>query len=197
MAVRNFGDGRDVGHVARRVAQRLDEHRLGALVEQLLETARVAVVREARGDAELRQRVGEQVVGATVQRRAADDVVTGFGDGLDRVGHGRLARGQRQRGNAAFERGHALLQHVLRRVVDAGVDVARHFQVEQVRAVLRAVEGVGHGLVDRRRNRAGGRVGRVAGVDRQGFEFPVLRHATAFQRGMDETTQIAQRRAWA
>jgi hypothetical protein len=180
MAVRNLGDGRDVGHVARRVAKRFDEHRLGLLVEELFEALRIPVVRKARGDAELRQRVRKQVVGAAIQRGAADDIVACLGNGLDRISHGCLARGQRQRRNAALERGHALLEHVLRRVVDAGVDVARHLQVEQVGAVLGAVESIGHRLIDGRRHGARGRFGRVAGVYRQGFEFPVLRHATAF-----------------
>ena len=93
VVVRDLGDGRDVGHVAGRVAQRFDEHGLGPVVDQLFEAGRVAVVGKTRGDAELRQRVREQVVGAAIQCRAADDVVTGFSDGLDGVGHGRLTRG--------------------------------------------------------------------------------------------------------
>jgi hypothetical protein len=37
--------------------------------------------------------------------------------------------------------------------------------------VLRVVERVGGGLVDRHGDRPGGRVGRVAGVDDKGFEL--------------------------
>ena len=49
--------------------------------------------------------------------------------------------GQRQRADAAFQRGDALLQHVRGRVHDARVDVALHREAEQVGGVLRAVEG--------------------------------------------------------
>jgi hypothetical protein len=59
----------------------------------------------------------------------------------------------------------------LGRVHDAGVDVARHFQVKQVSAVLGTVKGVGHGLVNGHRHGLGGGVGAVAGVHGQGFEF--------------------------
>jgi hypothetical protein len=144
---------------------------LGTAVDQLLEGLRVAVVGEAHLDAVLRQGVGEQVVGAAVERAGRDDVVAGLGDGLDGVGDGRLARGQRQSGDAAFHGGDALLQHVLGRVHDAGVDVARHLEVEQVGAMLGAVEGVGGGLVDGHRHRLGGGLGRVAAVYGKGLDL--------------------------
>ena len=62
----------------------------------------------------------------------------------------------------------ALLEHVARRVHDAGVDVAEHSQPEEVGGVLRVVEHVARRGVDRHGARVGGRVGRLAGVDRQG-----------------------------
>ena len=72
----------------------------------------------------------------------------------------------RQRRDAALERGEALLQHVVRRVHDAGVDVAQFLEREQVGGVL-GVELVGRGLVDRHRDgpwlgrRASRRAGRA------------------------------------
>jgi hypothetical protein len=149
----------EVGDIAQRVADGFAEDSLGLAVDQLLEGVRIAVVGEADLDAVLRQGVGEQVVGAAVQRARRDDVVAGLGNGLDRGGDRGHAGGKGQRGNAAFHRRDALFQHVLRRVHDAGVDVAGNLQVEQVGAVLGAVEGVGGGLVDRHRDGLGGRVG--------------------------------------
>lgn len=64
----------------------------------------------------------------------------------------------------------ALFQHVGGGVHDARVDVAGHLEVEQVGAMLGTVEGIGHGLVDGHGGRLGGGVGRVAGVDGQGFD---------------------------
>jgi hypothetical protein len=133
---RDVGDVGDVGDVALRVADGLDKDCLGALIDQRLEAGGVAVVGETGGDAELRQCVREQVVGAAVQRGAGDDVVARFRDGLDRVGQRGLARGQGERSNATFELGDALFQHVLRRIHDPRVDVARHLPVEQVGTVL-------------------------------------------------------------
>ena len=117
------------------------------------------------------KRVREQVVGAAVERGGADHVLAGLGDGLKRVGDGRLTGGQRQRADPALECRDALLEHVGGRVHDARVDVARDLQVEEVRAVLGVVERVGGGLVDRHRHRLGGGVGRIAGVHDEGFEL--------------------------
>lgn len=77
-----LGNGGDVGDVAARVADRFDEHRLGALVDQRGERRRIGRVGEARLDGILRQRVCQQVEAAAIQRAGGDDVVTGLGDGL-------------------------------------------------------------------------------------------------------------------
>jgi hypothetical protein len=58
-----------------------------------------------------------------------------------------------------------LLQHRLRRVHDAGVDVAERLQAEQRGRVVDVVEDIGGRLVDRRRARARGRVGLCARVN--------------------------------
>ncbi|KAG0922636.1 hypothetical protein G6F31_019838 [Rhizopus arrhizus] len=133
----------------------------------------IAGVGKARGDAVLGQRVCEQVVGAAVQRAGRDDVVARFGNRQDGVGDRGLARGQRQRGDAAFQRRHALLQHVGRGVHDAGIDVARHLQIEQVGAMLRIVERVGNRLIDGHGNGARRRIGAVAAMHGNGFQAPI------------------------
>uniref|UniRef100_A0A914YCT4 Uncharacterized protein n=1 Tax=Panagrolaimus superbus TaxID=310955 RepID=A0A914YCT4_9BILA len=182
--MRDLGDGRDVGDVAARVADRFDEHRLGAVVDQRGERRRIGRIGETRLDAVLRQRVRQQVEAATVQRAGGDDVVARLGDGLDGIGDRGLSRGQRQRADAAFQRGQALLQHVGGGVHDAGVDVARHLQVEQVGTVLGVIERIRYGLVDRHRHRARGRVGTVAAVHGQGFQLPLrVAHCTRLHPG--------------
>ncbi len=165
--------GGEIDDVAQRVADGLAEQGLGAAVDQRLETFRLAVIGEAHLDAVLRQRVGEQVVGAAVECADRDDVVAGFGDGLDRVGDRRHAGSHAQRADAAFQLRHALFQHVGGRVHDARVDVAGDLEVEQVGAVLGVVEGVGGRLVDRHRDRLGGGIGAVAAMHGDGFDFHV------------------------
>jgi uncharacterized circularly permuted ATP-grasp superfamily protein len=53
----------------------------------------------------------------------------------------------------------ALLDDILRRVLDAGVDVAELGQREEVRGVVGVVEHVRRGLVDRRRASLGDGIG--------------------------------------
>ena len=60
------------------------------------------------------------------------------------------------------------------RIHDPGVDVARDLEVEQVGAVLRAVERIRHGLVDRHGDGLGGRIGRITAMDCDGFELHLL-----------------------
>ena len=59
---------------------------------------------------------------------------------------------QRQRGDAAFERGDALLEHGLRRIHDPRVDVAELLKREQVARMLGRLELIGRRLVDRHRD---------------------------------------------
>ena len=84
-------------------------------------------------------------------------------DVLDRERGRRLARSEAQGGDAAaVQRGDALLQHVVGRVHDAGVDVCRVRQAKQVRGVLGIAELVAGRLVDRNGDRVGGRIAAVA-----------------------------------
>src|SRR4029079_9028371 len=76
----------------------------------------------------------------------------------------RVARGDRERCRTPFKRGDAALEHRLRGVGDAGVDIAEGLQPEQRGGVVGVVKDVGGGLVDRRRARARRRVGGGAGV---------------------------------
>jgi hypothetical protein len=108
MAVRDLGQRLEVGDVAERVADRFAVQRLGPAVDQPFETRRIGVVGEADVDAILRQGVREQVVGAAIERRRGNDVVSGFGDGHDGVGDRRLSRGQRQSADAALHCRHPL-----------------------------------------------------------------------------------------
>ena len=69
-----------------------------------------------------------------------------------------------QRRSPTFQAGNALLQHVGGRVHDAGVDVAQLAQRKEVGRMFRIAELVAGGLVNGHGAAAGGRVGRLAGV---------------------------------
>ena len=79
----------------------------------------------------------EQVVGAAVQSRARHNVVARLGDVEQCESLRRLAARGQQRTHTAFERGDALFHRGLRRVHDAGVDVAEFLECEEVSGVIR------------------------------------------------------------
>ncbi len=167
-------DGLDVEHLALGVGDGLAEEELGLGPDRLAPRVdRGRVVDEGDLDAEARQGVLQQVVGAAVERGGGDDVVAGLGDVEDRERLGRLAGGDEQRPDATLERGDALLDDVGRGVHQAGVDVAELAQPEEVGRVVGAREDVARRLVDRQRPGAGGGVGRLARVDLLGLEGPV------------------------
>src|SRR5208282_3630560 len=115
-------------------------------------------------DAETRQRVVKQVVGAAVERSGGDDLVAGRGQ---RGNHQRLsclARSRCQPRYTTFEGGHALLEHVGRGVHDTRVNVAELLQREKAPCVVGIVKHIGGGLVDRHGARARGGIGGLAGV---------------------------------
>ena len=121
-----------------RVGDGLGEERLGVRSHRRPPRIQVVgVVDEADLDAELGQRVVEQVVGAAVEPRAGHDVIAGGGQVQDRERLGGLPGRQEQRRHPALERGDALLDDVGGRVPDPGVDVAGLGQAEQRRGVRR------------------------------------------------------------
>jgi len=93
------------------------------------------------------------------------DVAAVIGEVDDREMQRRLAGADRERGDAALELGDALLEHRIRRIVDAAVAEALDLEIEERGAMVGAVEGVGRGLVDRHGNRVRGGFGLVAGVN--------------------------------
>ena len=182
--VGDAGDALDVEHVVLRVGDRLAEEGHRVVLDggpPLLEV--VGVVDERDLDAELGERVVEQVVRAAVQRRRRHDVRPGAaevedgerGRGLAGPDDERAGQPDRRRA-AALERVEAGLEHRLRRVHDPGVDVADLGEGEQVGRALRVAEVVARRLVDRHRPRPGRRVGFGAGMDLAGLETPLLAH---------------------
>ena len=141
--VRDRCDGLDIQNIDPRIGNRLAEEQLGIRLDGLTPGFRVTwIVDECCLDAELRQRVVEQVVRAPIQARARHDVVTGLGDVEDRQCDGRRSARHEQRCNAAFKRRNAILDCCLRWVHDARVDVAKLLEPEQVRCVRGVVERV-------------------------------------------------------
>ena len=117
--------------------------------------------------AEILERVIELVDRAAIELFRGDELVAGLQQAMKDQHLRRMAGGGGEPGGAAFERGDALLEHRGGRIADAGIDVAERLQAEQRGGVIDAFEHVGRGLIDRRRPRAGGRIGLRAGVNRE------------------------------
>ena len=172
--VRDPGDRLEIADHAVRVRGALDEDRLGPLAQRLLELGGPGRIDEAHPPAELGKSLAELRDRAAIELARRDDLVARLHQVEQRDELGGVAARDRACRRAALERCDALLEHRDRGVGDARVDVAEALQVEQRGGVVDVVEHEGGGLVDRRGARAGGRIGRSTGVDRQGLETVVL-----------------------
>src|SRR5699024_5284973 len=160
------GDGAHVQDVAAGVGQALGEVELGlGPGERLPGGGVVLILDEADLDTKLRERVAKQVVGAPVELGAGDHVVTGLDEVEDTGGDGGRSGRERNGPHTTLQGCDALFQHVLGRVHDPRVDVARLGEAEQIRTVLGVPEDVRGRLIDRRGPRVGGRVGTGACVN--------------------------------
>src|SRR5262249_36987227 len=74
---------------------------------------------------------------------------------------------------------HALLEHGIRRIPDASVDIPRDFQVEKSRPVIRAIEFERNGLIDRYGHRFRSGVPVKACVNSKCFEPHMFVRATS------------------
>ena len=169
--MRDRGDRGNVEHVQSRVAESLAEEKLRLRPDRLFPGGEIARVDEGGLDAEARQRIGEQIVRAAVERARCDDVRACCRDRGDRqVQRGLAARG-RDRSDAAFQGRHPLLEHGVGGVGDARVDVPAALHVEERRGVVRVAEHEGRGEIDRNRARAGDRIGPLSGVQAERVEL--------------------------
>jgi len=118
---RHFGDRKDL---ELGVGQRLAVVAAGSAVGSSAEILGIGRIDEAALDAHGAHGVLEQVPGAAIDIRRANEIVAGMADVLHREQRRRLSRSEPKRSGTAFKGGDTFLQHCLRRVHDAGVDVA-------------------------------------------------------------------------
>ncbi len=102
---------------------------------------------------------------AAIQRAAGDDMAARAHQRDDGQMQRRLTGGNRNRPDAAFERGNALFEHGIGRVREPRIDMTSALHVEKRGRVIRVLEYKRRGLIDRRRAGAGRRVRPCAGMD--------------------------------
>ena len=177
VCVRDAGDPLDVQDVAARIADGLAVEGSGLVGH--LGRPRVEIVRiidEVHGDAELWQRVVEQVVRSAVEGRRCHDLVTSLSEVQDGEGLRSLARAKREGADATFEVGDALLEDAGSRIHDPRIDVPRFGEAEEGCGVLGVPESEAGGLVDRDCSRTGSGVRLCSGVDLTGLKTSAVRH---------------------
>jgi hypothetical protein len=160
LGVGDLGNGGNVGDVVLGVANALDVHGLGLVVDGSLDVLDAITVDELGVDAEAGQEDLELVVGAAVEQRGGDDVVAGVSQGVDGDELSGLAGRGGQGSDTSLEGSDTLLEDVdggLREDVsaervgcrgsrkthvhDTAVDVAELLEAKEPRAVGRVIEG--------------------------------------------------------
>ena len=117
--MRDLGHRLDIDQLEHRVGRRLEEHRAGVRPHRCLPGGKIASVDQRRLDAEARQQVFDDIAAASEQGPGRHHMVAG----LEKREQRRVDRSHAARGAArrfrAFERAHALLEHV-----DGGIGIA-------------------------------------------------------------------------
>ena len=130
--VRGSGEFFDIQNGQRRVCDRLAVHGLRVGPESGVQLLRGAVGIDERDlDAHALHGNGKEIEAAAVNARRADQMVARADD----VEHGkedrRLSGGRQHGGRAALKRGNARRNGVVRRVLQAGIEIAAGLQIEE------------------------------------------------------------------
>ena len=171
------GDLLEVRHVVLRVAQALEIDAARVLVDEVVDLLGMVRIEEADLDPHLLERLREERPRSAVQARRRDEVLSGVADREERRGDGGLPRCEAERRGAAVHRTEPLLEDVVRRVHEPAVDVSELGEPEEVRRVLRVVEDVRRGRIDRHRPRIRRRIGLLPCMHRHRTE-PMLLFVT-------------------
>ena len=164
-ALGNFCNRRNVGDAPARIGDGFNEDRLGLGRQGLLDRIHVFRIGPHHMPAEGFEGMVELVDRPAIELAHRHEFIAGLHDGVEHQHLRRMARGQRQGRRAAFQCRDLGFKNALRRVHDAGVDVAEGPQREQIRGVFHVVENIGRGLVDGRDPGARGGIGCRAGVN--------------------------------
>ena len=146
------GDGGQrfhIRHVGIGVSQSLGKQQARFRPDGGLHGRRVANIHKCGRYARKRQRMSQQIVCAAVNGLGGNDMPASRRQRPEHISDSRCARSDRKRGCAALQRRYALLEHILRGVRQAAVDVSRVPQAEAVGCMGAAVEHIRGGLVDR------------------------------------------------
>ncbi len=121
--VGGVGDGFEIRHIVARVSDALHVDQASVLVDESVDVFGFVRIEEANFDAEVFQGLGEQGPRSTIQRCAADDVLSAVRDRQDGCRDGGLTRCKAQARDATVHRCESFFQNVHGRVHQPAVDV--------------------------------------------------------------------------
>src|SRR5579875_2227642 len=159
MLMRNIGHSADVQRIQAWIAHCLGVDSLCMLIDGGAEILRLAPIHKMHLDAKFRQRIMEEVIGATIQAGRRDNLVTSTGNIENRQRLSRLAGRGRQRAHAPFQCRDTSLESIVGRVHNTSVNITKLLEAKQVRSMLRAVKHIGCGLIDRDGTRVSSAIG--------------------------------------
>ena len=126
-----------------------------------------AAANEMHLDAQLGQRVVEEIVSAAVERRGGYDLVTGRGEGNRSQGLGRLSGSGGQSGDATLEGRDPFFENIGGRIHDPGINVSKLLKRKQAPGMVGVVKHVRCGLLNRHGAGLRGRVDDLSAMDGQ------------------------------
>ena len=162
LRVGNLADRGDVGDLQHRVGRRLDEQVLGVGLDRRPDQLGFGGVDVREVETELAAHPLEQPEGAAIRVVAHQHVIARLEPGQHRV-DGRHARGKGKRRGPGFDGRDVSLQRHARRVLGAAI-------LEPGVRLAEAILHIGGGLVNRRDDRAGGRVRFLTGMNANSAE---------------------------
>ena len=168
--VRNLCHRGDIQNVVKRIADRLGINRLGGRCDRLGKVLGIIRINKMGLDPHPTKGVVKLRVGSAIKRACSHQFIAGLQKGKQRYhlcGH---ARSDHQPRPAAFKRREPLLQHGIGRIHHPRIHIAEGLKVEKTRGMVRAVEYIGRGLVDRCRTRPRSCVRHLARVQTERFE---------------------------
>ena len=172
--VSNSSDGFQIQHVGVGVAERFQKERPGVGTDCPAEVLGVASIHKRRFNTGFAQRVGKQVVGASVKRFGGHDMIARAGNVANCVIDCRRTGRGGQRRRAAFQSGNAFFKYVRGGIHQARIDIAAFREAETPRGLCGVLEHIGGCCINRNGSRVGGGI-RVflTHMKLQGFK-PVL-----------------------
>ena len=173
--VGDFSDGIDIRNVGMRVAESFDKDELRVFLDSGFNSLQVMGIYEGRFDTEVAERVLQQVESTTVNSALDNHVVSAAGEGGNGVRNGCGTRSDSESGNATFEGGDTFFENTLSGVVDTAINVTTGLQGKTVCSVLRVVENVRGGLVNRNCARIACRICMfLANVNLESFKMELI-----------------------